>query len=133
MTNKRLIIAEEGAVLAHCLKNLLAGEGYEVSTATTPDSALSLARSGAGDVVLVDAGLAKSGGYSVCQALRGDPATRDLPIVLMSAVSRPVEREKGLALGADATLCKPFTLDELKSVLGASLTRGRERADRAHA
>ncbi|MBA5777185.1 response regulator [Stappia sp. F7233] len=133
MTNKRLIVADEGAVLAHCLKSLLADDGYEVSTATTPDGALSLARSGAGDVLLVDAGLARSGGYSVCQALRGDPRTRDLPVVLMSAISRPVEREKGLALGADATLCKPFTLDELRKVLGSTLRRDRERTDRAHA
>lgn len=133
MRNKRLIVADGKSVVALCLKSLLAADGYEVEAAETPDRVFALARSGKADLLLMDAGLPAESGYSLCQRLRNDPATRDLPIVVMSARPRRIEAEKALALGADAMLGKPFTLSQLKSALALALAPGEERAELAHA
>ncbi len=133
MRNKRLIVADGKSVITLCLKSLLAAEGYDVEAADTSERALSLARDGHADLLLVDAEMPAESGYCICQRLRADPATRDLPIVVMSARPRRIETEKALALGADAMIGKPFTLKELKHTLALALTSGNGRAEPPHA
>ncbi|NRG17460.1 response regulator [Rhizobiales bacterium] len=117
MTNKKLIIADEQPVIARCLKGLLTHEGYDVEATASADRLLEIVRGGGADLILIDADLPRQNGISVCQALKANPATRDLPIVVMSASARAIETEKATALGADAVLRKPFTLDDLKGAL----------------
>jgi DNA-binding response OmpR family regulator len=63
--------------------------------------------------VLLDIMLPKKSGYEVCQRLKSDPATRDMKVVMVSAKGRDVEVAKGVELGADAYVVKPFSTREL--------------------
>lgn len=125
MTATVLIVDDETA-LAGFLKEMIEDDGYAVRMAGSIEEARRrLAEAGA-DILLVDTALPDGKGYALCQDLRAAPATRDLPLVLMSAASRPVDVEKGLALGADAFLAKPFSAEDLSRTLARLTARGRE-------
>jgi len=87
--------------------------GFEVRVAANGDQALELAASFRPDLVLLDIMLPKKSGYEVCQRLKSDPATRDMKVVMVSAKGRDVEVAKGVELGADAYVVKPFSTREL--------------------
>jgi DNA-binding response OmpR family regulator len=65
------------------------------------------------DLVVLDVMMPRMSGYDVCQKLRENPATRALPIIMLSAKGRDVEVTKGMAVGADAYVTKPFSTKEL--------------------
>jgi DNA-binding response OmpR family regulator len=77
------------------------------------EQALEAAGEFAPDLVLLDVMLPRRSGYEVCQALRASPSSRDVKIIMLTAKGRDVEMSKGLALGADAYMTKPFSTREL--------------------
>ena len=77
------------------------------------DEALEAVAAFAPDLVLLDVMMPRMSGYDVCQKLRENPATRTLPIIMLSAKGRDVEVTKGMAVGADAYVTKPFSTKEL--------------------
>jgi DNA-binding response OmpR family regulator len=76
------------------------------------------------DLMLLDVMMPKKSGFEVCEALRADPANANLQIVMLTAKGRDTEVAKGLAIGADAYVTKPFSTKELvakvKSMLGVA-------------
>ncbi len=72
--------------------------------------------------------LPRLSGFDVCQRIRAHPAWRDIRIVMLSAKGREVEVHKGLAVGADAYVTKPFAIQELLAVVAHQLQRGRSDA-----
>ncbi len=73
------------------------------------------------DLVLLDWTMPKMNGIEVCEVLRADPATADIPIILLTAKAQESELARGLAAGADDYIVKPFSPNELLSRVGALL------------
>lgn len=118
-----LLVDDEPNILLS-LKFLMQKEGYEVLVAKTGDEALAVARQSRPDLVILDVMLPSPNGYEVCQSLRADPKLTGIYILMLTAKSNPAEREKGLAMGADDYVSKPFSNRELvgkvRLVLGSN-------------
>jgi DNA-binding response OmpR family regulator len=88
-------------------------EGFEVAVATDGDAALRKAAEFAPHLILLDVMMPKKSGFEVCQALRADPVQSAVKIIMLTAKGRETEVTKGLALGADAYVTKPFSTKDL--------------------
>ena len=110
---KRVLIADDEANIVTSLEFLMEQAGYETQVAANGQEALDLALSFRPDLVLLDVMFPVKSGYEVCQRLKGEPATRHIKIVMLSAKGRDVEVAKALELGADAYVTKPFSTREL--------------------
>ncbi len=119
---RRVLIADDEANIVISLEFLMQQSGYEVRVARNGDDALAAVEEFAPDLVLLDVMMPRRNGYEVLQAIRANPARRGTRVVLLTAKGRDVDVEKGLGLGADAYVTKPFATRELvarvKSLLG---------------
>jgi DNA-binding response OmpR family regulator len=119
---KRVLIADDEPNIVASLEFLMEQAGFEVKVATDGAAALSLVATFCPDLVLLDVMMPVKNGYEVCQHLKSDPGTRATKVILLSAKGRDVEVAKGLELGADAYVTKPFSTRELvakvKELLG---------------
>ena len=112
MANKILIVDDEPNIVIS-LEFLMKKEGFAVAVASDGDEALALVASFNPDLLLLDVMMPKKSGFEVCEALRADPERAGLKIVMLTAKGRDTEMAKGLALGADAYVTKPFSTREL--------------------
>jgi DNA-binding response OmpR family regulator len=109
----RILIADDEPNIVASLEFLMRKCDYEVCVARDGDEALQLAEAFRPDLVLLDVMMPRRSGFEVCRLLRENPALRAIRIVMLSARGRDVEVGKGLALGADAYVTKPFSTKEL--------------------
>ena len=120
---KSVLVVEDEPNIVLSLEYVIKKAGYEVRVARDGEEALKAVEEAAPDLILLDIMIPKRDGYDVCQTIRANPAWNDVNIIMLTARGREVEREKGLALGADAYLTKPLSTgeptDRLKRVLGA--------------
>ncbi len=115
--DRHVLVVEDEPNIVLCLAFLLEQAGYSVATAGDGDDALTQARSHRPDVILLDIMLPGVDGYEVCQEIREDAHLADVPVIILTARGRDVDREKGLALGATEYIVKPFsTADVLARV-----------------
>jgi DNA-binding response OmpR family regulator len=121
---KRVLIADDEPNIVASLEFLMEQAGFEVKLAANGQEALELVASFQPDLVLLDVMMPVKNGYEVCQILKNDPATRAVKVVMLSAKGRDVEVAKGLELGADAYVTKPFSTRDLvaqiRDMLGAA-------------
>ncbi|WP_434516030.1 response regulator transcription factor [Dechloromonas sp. ARDL1] len=121
MTKKILIVDDEPNIVIS-LEFLMKKEGFEVAVAVDGEEALAKVDSFRPDLVLLDVMMPKKSGFEVCEALRADPEKAGLQVVMLTAKGRETEVAKGLAIGADAYVTKPFSTKDLvvkvKGMLG---------------
>ena len=121
---KKILIVDDEPNIVISLEFLMKKEGFAVAVAADGDEALSKVAEFASDLVLLDVMMPKKSGFEVCEALRADPANTALQIVMLTAKGRDTEVAKGLAIGANAYVTKPFSTKELvarvKSMLGVA-------------
>ncbi|SMF81913.1 response regulator receiver protein [Azospirillum oryzae] len=126
-----LVVDDEPSIVLS-LQVLMQRAGFDVRIARDGDEALRSVENFTPDLILLDAMMPKRDGFDVCQTLRTNPAWKSLPIIMLTARSRDVERQKGLALGATDYITKPFsTRDLLTTVrrhLGLTAAGGGEPA-----
>ncbi len=119
----RVLIADDEPNIVLALEMLMRREGYEIRTVHDGEKAVEAARDFRPDLILLDVMMPKMDGYEVCERLRADPALKGVSIVMLTAKGREVEREKGMALGADLYITKPFStrdvVQKVKEVLAA--------------
>jgi DNA-binding response OmpR family regulator len=108
MTKEILIVDDEPNVLVP-IQFLMEQQGYRVMTAERGEDALDLIYQYKPDLVLLDIMLPGIDGYEVCEIIRLNPDFRDVKIIFLTAKGRESEIAKGLALGADAYISKPFS------------------------
>jgi DNA-binding response OmpR family regulator len=113
IVSRRILIADDEPNMLLSLEFLMKRSGFEVSTAADGQAALEAIEAAPPDLVLIDILMPKKSGLEVCQAIRARPEWADMKIVLLTALAREVDKEKGLALGADAYVTKPFSTREL--------------------
>ncbi|MBU3695784.1 response regulator transcription factor [Dechloromonas sp.] len=123
MSHKILIVDDEPNIVIS-LEFLMKKEGFQIAVAGDGEEALAKVASFAPDLLLLDVMMPKKSGFEVCEALRADPANSALKIVMLTAKGRETEVAKGLAIGADAYVTKPFSTKDLvvrvKELLGAA-------------
>ena len=115
---KRVLIADDEPNIVTSLQFLMAKGGYEVEVARNGEEALAMVESFMPDLVLLDVMMPRRSGYEVCQKMRERAEWRHIKIVMLSAKGREAEVSKGLSLGADAYVTKPFSNRELIARVG---------------
>lgn len=98
--------------------------GFELCLCASGQEALDQVATFAPDLVLLDVMMPKKSGYEVCEILRADPARSAMKIVMLTAKGRDTEVAKGLALGADAYVTKPFSTKDLVAQVRSLLAAG---------
>ena len=116
MTYSVLVVDDEPNIV-YSLEFLMKRESYDVRVARDGEAALKSIEEQRPDLVLLDVMIPKRDGFDICQTIRANPDWKSVRIIMLTAKGRDIEREKGLALGADDYITKPFsTRDMMKLV-----------------
>ncbi|HEX5970685.1 MAG TPA: response regulator transcription factor [Gemmatimonadaceae bacterium] len=124
-TEQRVLVVDDEADIVALVAYHLARAGYRVSTASTGQDALDAARREHPALIVLDLMLPGLSGYEVLEQLRADASTRDIAVLMLTARRDEQDRIRGLSLGADDYLTKPFSPQELVLRVGAILRRMR--------
>ncbi len=124
MANSKILIADDNIQNCELLEAYLSDEPYDIVMAYDGQETLNKVREFEPDLILLDIMMPKLSGYEVCQRLRKDPATRGIPILMVTALNEMGDIEKAVQAGADDFLTKPINRIEL-SVRVRSLLRVR--------
>ena len=122
----RVLVIDDELDIREVLRYNLAQAGHDVSVAETGTDGLQLARSELPDVLLLDLMLPDLPGLEVCKALKRDPTTQHIPIVMVTAKGEEIDRVVGFELGADDYIVKPFSIRELLLRVQAVIRRHAE-------
>lgn len=123
MPNTILLVDDEPNILLS-LEFLMKRAGYEVRTAADGEAALQAVADSPPDLILLDVNMPKRNGFEVCQTIRANPAWKNVRIIMLTAKGRDVEREKGLSLGADGYITKPFATQDVVDTVHSILAEG---------
>jgi len=118
----RILIVDDEPNIVLALELLMKKEGFEVHAVDDGEKAFHAVRELRPDLVLLDIMMPKMDGYEVCQRIRSDASLKNIRIIMLTAKGREVEKEKGLALGADSYITKPFSTREVVSKVKELLT-----------
>jgi DNA-binding response OmpR family regulator len=129
MPKEILIVDDEPGVVVP-IQFLMEQQGYRVMIAERGEDALDLIYQYKPDLVILDIMLPGIDGYEVCEIIRLDPNCRDVKIIFLTAKGREVDIAKGLALGADAYITKPYSNAELVAKVKELLEKTYEKAGR---
>jgi len=111
--SKRILIADDEPNIVLSLEFLMQNSGYVVKSVADGMEALRQVDEFKPDLVLLDIMLPRKNGFEVCQTIRGNPASKEVKVIMLTAKGREPEVAKGYALGADAYITKPFGTGEL--------------------
>jgi two-component system phosphate regulon response regulator PhoB len=123
MAAPRLLLVEDDPALAELLEFRFRNEGYQVNVTPDGDEALLLAKEEVPDLVVLDWMIEGTSGIEVCRRLRKDKATAHVPILMLTARGAEDDKIRGLDIGADDYLTKPFSPRELLARVNAILRR----------
>jgi DNA-binding response OmpR family regulator len=118
---KTILIADDEPNIVLSLEFLLQEAGYRTEVARDGQEALDALARQVPDLILLDVMMPRLSGFDVCQRVRENPAWRAIRVVMLSAKGREVEIRKGLALGADAYVTKPFAIKDLMAEIARQL------------
>ncbi|MEO8652973.1 MAG: response regulator [Ramlibacter sp.] len=113
MPRKKILVADDEPNIVISLEFLMKREGYDVVIARDGQEALEAIAREKPDLLLLDVMMPRKNGFEVCQAVRADEALQATKILLLTAKGRDTDIAKGLAMGADAYMTKPFSTREL--------------------
>ena len=128
MSAPSVLLVEDEPVQREVLAYNLEAEGFAVTQASNGEEALLLVAEAAPDLILLDWMMPLVSGLEVCRRLKMRPETRGIPIIMLSARSEDVDKVRGLEIGADDYVIKPYSLVELMARLRAHLRRVRPAA-----
>lgn len=121
---KRVLVVDDEPNIVLSLDFLMRKEGFDVQVARNGAEALQALEGSAPDLLLLDVMMPEFDGYEVCERVRARPEWKDTKIIMLTARGREAERERGLKLGADAYVTKPFSTRDLvkqvKQMLGVT-------------
>jgi DNA-binding response OmpR family regulator len=119
---KKILIADDEPNIVTALEFLLERNGYQVCIARNGDEALKAIEAEMPDLVLLDIMMPLKSGYEVCKRIRERPEWASVKVVMLSAKGREVEVNKGMGMGADLYITKPFStrdlIEKIKSLVG---------------
>ena len=112
-TPAKILVVDDQPKNIHLLKTLLSNRQYKVKGIASPEMALTVANSVIPNLILLDVLMPKLDGYQVCQQLKSNNLTKEIPIIFVSAANDPIDRVKALEVGGADYINKPFQIDEL--------------------
>jgi DNA-binding response OmpR family regulator len=129
----RILIADDSPLNAELLDAHLDGQGYDTKLVYNGEDALAATREWKPDLILLDVMMPKLSGFEVCSRLRGDPATKGVSILMVTALDQSSDVEKAVEAGTDDFITKPINKTELRLRVEAMLASRSEpaEADRA--
>jgi len=110
-----VLVVDDIAGNCRLLKSLLAPDGHVIRTAGDGDEAVRAVRDAPPDLVLMDVMMPTLDGFEACRAIKQDPASRLIPVVLVTALNDAASRIRGIEAGADDFISKPFNVPELRA------------------
>jgi len=123
----RILVIEDEADIRQVLEYNLRNAGYDVTGVERGREGLRLVREERPDLVLLDLMLPDIPGTEICRAIKDEPSTRALPVVMLTARAEEIDRVVGFEIGADDYITKPFSVRELVLRIRAVLRRGESR------
>jgi DNA-binding response OmpR family regulator len=118
---QRILIVDDEPNIVISLEYLMRRAGYDVAVAADGEAALGAVADAPPDLVILDVMLPKVNGFEVCRRLRADPRWSGLKILMLTAKGRDTELAKGIEVGADAYVTKPFSTRDLVAQIGEML------------
>jgi len=122
MAKGKILVVDDEIYIVHILDFSLGMEGYQVITALDGEQGLEKAQTERPDLIVLDIMMPKLDGYETCKALKADPATRGIPVILLSAKGRNMDQKVGFEVGADDYITKPFSprklVERINAILG---------------
>ena len=109
MSRGKVLVVDDEEYIQHILNFSFGAEGYEVITAADGEEAVNIARSERPDIIVLDIMMPKMDGYEACKQIKADPQTQNIPVILLTAKGREVDRKLGAEAGADDYVVKPFS------------------------
>jgi DNA-binding response OmpR family regulator len=110
---KSILVVDDEPNISLSLQFLMSQAGYDVSTASDGEEALQAVENAPPDLILLDVNMPKRNGFEVCETIRANALWSHVRIVMLTAKGRDIEKEQGLALGADDYITKPFSTQEV--------------------
>lgn len=121
MTNKKILIADDEPYILRSLSFVLKKEGFDVEIACNGEEALEKTQQFNPKILFLDVMMPIKDGYKVCKKLKSNPETKDIYIIMLTAKGQIIDKEKGLAIGADEYITKPFApreiVDKVKKIM----------------
>ena len=122
MTMKKILIVDDEVKVRKLIEVTLAGEKRKILHAASGEEAIAMAKDIQPDLILLDIMMpGKYDGFEVCKAIKEDPATNKIHVIMLTAKGQQADRERGLAAGADDYFVKPFSpmelLNKIESIL----------------
>jgi len=124
MSHKKILIVDDEPNIVISLEFLMQQSGYEVAIARNGEEAMEKIASFEPDLVLLDIMLPLLNGFEVCQRMRENPQWNRTKVIMLSAKGREIDVSKGIALGADAYVTKPFSTKDLIAQVQRLLATG---------
>ena len=119
----KILVVDDEPTIVRLMEFILARQGHEMLVAVNGEEALEKIRAHAPDLVLLDIMMPRIDGYEVARLVRADPAMADLPIIMLSAKAQEEDIRKGVEIGVDEYITKPFSPEHLVHVVAGYLSR----------
>lgn len=119
----KILVVDDEPPIVRLMEFILARQGHQMLVAVNGEEALQKVRSENPDLVLLDIMMPRIDGYEVARTLRADPATQDLPIIMLSAKAQEEDIQKGIDVGVNEYITKPFSPEQLVHVVTDYLNR----------
>ena len=120
--SKMVLVVDDEPHVIRSLTFVLNKEGYDTLVATDGEEAVEKIRESRPGLVFLDVMMPKKNGYEVCQEIKGDPHLQDTHVIMLTARGQEADREKGLSMGADEFITKPFSplmaVERVRELLG---------------
>ena len=116
MDKKKILVADDESNIRLLLRRLLEKD-YTIVEATDGQEAIDINRSQKPDLVLMDIMMPRVDGYAACSVIKTDPATREIPVVMLTAIGFELNKDFAKKMGASGYITKPFTLSDLLKII----------------
>jgi DNA-binding response OmpR family regulator len=113
MAKGKILVVDDEVNITQILEFSIGAEGYEVVTAANGEEAIDKARREQPDLIILDVMMPKIDGYEACRILKANPLTKGIPVVLLTAKGRDIDKRLGYEVGATDYIIKPFSPNKL--------------------
>jgi DNA-binding response OmpR family regulator len=125
MLSHKILVVDDEPFILRSLLFILKKEGYEALSATDGEEALAKIAAERPEIVFLDVMMPKKDGYEVCRSIKADPALAGTHVILLTARGQARDREKGVDVGADEYITKPFSpsmlVEKVRSIIAARI------------
>ena len=119
----KILLADDSLTIQKVVELTLSGTGHELTCVSDGRKAIESLKASRPDLILADVVMPEKNGYEVCEAVKGDPATARIPVILLAGTFEPFDRERADRVGSDLVITKPFDAHQLVERIDALLAR----------